>query len=75
MSAESLPKSAILGYGLGDAANNIGWQMTNLFLTTYYLHLGMDPMLVANIFLGAHLFQALVYLVAGACPTGPCWEP
>ena len=34
MNAESLPRSAILGYGLGDAANNVGWQMTNLFLTT-----------------------------------------
>ena len=70
MNAESLPRSAILGYGLGDAANNIGWQMTNLFLTTYYLYLGMDPMLVADIFLGAHLFQALVYLVAGRITDG-----
>ncbi|AKV55734.1 glucuronide transporter [Bifidobacterium actinocoloniiforme DSM 22766] len=55
----------IIGYGTGDAANNVGWQMMNLFLTTYYVYMGIDPMVVANIFLGARLFQAVVYLFAG----------
>lgn len=55
----------IVGYGTGDAANNVGWQMMNLFLTTYYIYIGIDPLAVANIFLGARLFQAIVYLFAG----------
>ena len=56
----------IIGYGVGDAANNVGWQMMNMFLTTYYVFIGINPIVVANIFLGARLFQAVVYMFAGS---------
>ena len=55
----------IIGYGMGDAANNVGWQMMNMFLATYYIYMGIDAAIVAGIFLGARLFQAVVYLFAG----------
>ncbi|MFT8988233.1 MAG: glycoside-pentoside-hexuronide (GPH):cation symporter [Bifidobacterium psychraerophilum] len=55
----------IIGYGMGDASNNVGWQMMNMFLTTYYIYMGINPAVVAAIFLGARLFQAVVYLFAG----------
>lgn len=55
----------IIGYGTGDASNNVSWQMMNLFLTTYYVYIGINPLIVANIFLGARVFQAIVYLFAG----------
>ena len=55
----------IVGYGMGDASNNVGWQMMNMFLTTYYIYMGINAAVVAAIFLGARLFQAVVYLFAG----------
>lgn len=40
----------IIGYGMGDASNNVGWQMMNMFLTTYYIYMGINPAVVAAIF-------------------------
>lgn len=55
----------IVGYGSGDLANNIGWRMMSMFLATYYIYMGIDPVVTANIFLFARFFQAVVYLLAG----------
>ncbi len=62
----ALPKSRVIGYGMGDAACNIAFQMTGLFLLLFYTDVvGINPVHAGNIFLFVKLWDALADLLAG----------
>jgi glucuronide carrier protein len=63
---EALPKSRVVGYGMGDAACNIAFQMTGLFLLVFYTEVvGINPIHAGNIFLFVKIWDAFADLFAG----------
>lgn len=60
------PATAVLGYGLGDFANNLAFSMSTSFLLLYYTDVaGLAPAAIATMFLVVRLWDAFADLFAG----------
>lgn len=60
------PATAVLGYGLGDFANNLAFSMSTNFLLLYYTDVaGLAPAAIATMFLIVRLWDAFADLFAG----------
>ncbi|WP_448072397.1 glycoside-pentoside-hexuronide (GPH):cation symporter [Georgenia yuyongxinii] len=56
----------VVGYGAGDAGNNIAFQMTGLFLLVFYTDVvGIDPAHAGSIFLFVKIWDAFADIFAG----------
>jgi glucuronide carrier protein len=61
-----LPRLQLLGYGAGDAANNLAFSMTSMFLLLYYTDVvGIAATTVGTLFLVVRVFDGLADLFAG----------
>src|SRR3954454_5746420 len=49
---DRLPRSRVVGYALGDVANNVSFQMTSLFLMAYMTDIAGVPAAVAGTIYG-----------------------
>src|SRR3954452_7035727 len=64
--APHLTAKTIIGYGAGDAGNNIAFQMTGLFLLVFYTDVvGISPAHAGSIFLFVKIWDAFADLFAG----------
>ena len=64
--AANLRRSQYLGYGAGDAANNLAFSMTSMFLLLYYTDVvGIAATTVGTLFLVVRIFDGIADLVAG----------
>lgn len=55
-----------LGYTAGDMANNLAFSLQSMFLLIYYTNVaGLDPAVIATMFLVVRVWDALADLVAG----------
>lgn len=60
------PATAVIGYGLGDFANNLAFSMSTSFLLLYYTDVaGLAPAAIATMFLVVRLWDAIADLFAG----------
>ena len=63
---DRLPLKSIIGYGAGDAANNLAFTTTSMFLLVYFTDVAGIPALAAGtLFLVVRLFDAFSDLIAG----------
>ncbi|WP_415853849.1 glucuronide transporter [Sinomonas sp. G460-2] len=63
---DRLPLTSIIGYGAGDAANNLAFTTTSMFLLVYFTDTAGIPALAAGtLFLVVRLFDAFSDLLAG----------
>ncbi|MGY5765630.1 glycoside-pentoside-hexuronide (GPH):cation symporter [Brachybacterium sp. DNPG3] len=61
-----LPRKRIVGYALGDAANNVAFQMTSLFLMVYMTDIAGVPAAIAGTIYGVtKVWAGVTDLVAG----------
>jgi glucuronide carrier protein len=61
-----LRRAAYLGYGAGDAANNLAFSMTSMFLLLYYTDVvGIAATTVGTLFLVVRVFDGFADLFAG----------
>jgi glucuronide carrier protein len=61
-----LRRSQYLGYGAGDAANNLAFSMTSMFLLIYYTDVvGLAATTVGTLFLVVRVWDGLADLLAG----------
>ncbi|WP_422115490.1 cytidylate kinase family protein [Brachybacterium sp. UNK5269] len=61
-----LPRSRILGYAMGDAANNVAFQMTSLFLMVYMTDIAGVPAAIAGVIYGVtKVWAGVTDLLAG----------
>lgn len=61
-----LPWKTIIGYGLGDVANNFAFAMGSLFLLSYYTDVaGMDAAAIGTMLLCVRVFDAFADVFAG----------
>ena len=66
IAGERLPKRAIVGYGLGDFANNLAFTLGTTFLLYYYTDVaGMSAAAVATMFFVVRLWDAVTDIFAG----------
>ena len=66
IAGERLPKGAIVGYGLGDFANNLAFTLGTTFLLYYYTDVaGMSAAAVATMFFVVRLWDAVTDIFAG----------
>src|SRR3954451_1433197 len=64
--AKRLGTAQYVGYGSGDAANNLAFSMTSLFLLLYYTDVaGIAAAAVGTMFLLVRFFDAFADLFAG----------
>ena len=63
---EGLRLPQYLGYGAGDAANNLAFSLTSMFLLLYYTDVvGIAATTVGTLFLVVRVFDAFADLFAG----------
>ncbi len=61
-----LPASSVLGYGLGDFANNLAFSLSTTFLLYYYTDVsGLSAAAIGTMFLVVRLWDAVADLFAG----------
>jgi glucuronide carrier protein len=66
IAGERLPKRSIVGYGLGDFANNLAFTLGTTFLLYYYTDVaGMSAAAVATMFFVVRLWDAVTDIFAG----------
>ncbi|GAB4098054.1 glucuronide transporter [Sinomonas halotolerans] len=64
--AHKLPLRTILGYGAGDAANNLAFTTTTMFLLVYYTDVaGISAAAAGTLFLIVRIFDAFADIFAG----------
>lgn len=65
-SGKSLKWSSIAGYGLGDAANNLAFAMTTLFLLNYYTDVvGLEAGIAGTMLAAVRIYDAFMDLLVG----------
>ncbi|CCH88475.1 glucuronide transporter:cation symporter [Modestobacter italicus] len=63
---ERLPRSRVVGYSLGDVANNVSFMMTSLFLMAYMTDIAGVPAAIAGIIYGVtKIWAGVTDLIAG----------
>ena len=63
---ERLPRRSVLGYGLGDLANNLAFSLSTAFLLYYYTDVaGLSAAAVATMFFVVRLWDAVADVFAG----------
>ena len=66
MTREGLGLAQYIGYGAGDAANNVAFSLTSMFLLLYYTDVvGIAATTVGTLFLVVRVFDAFADLFAG----------
>ncbi|MFF3500201.1 glycoside-pentoside-hexuronide (GPH):cation symporter [Streptomyces sp. NPDC003247] len=64
--AARLSRLQVLGYGAGDAGNNVAFQFSAMFLLLYYTDVvGLSPAAVGTMFLVIRAWDAVADLIAG----------
>src|SRR5215213_3447477 len=65
-SLDRLPVKTVLGYGLGDFANNLAFSLSTAFLLYYYTDVaGISAAAIGTMFLVVRLWDAFADLFAG----------
>ncbi|GAA5058733.1 glucuronide carrier protein [Thermocatellispora tengchongensis] len=61
-----LRRIQVIGYGAGDAGNNLAFSLTSMFLLVYYTDVvGLSPAAVGTMFLIVRIWDALADILAG----------
>ncbi|MCZ9338317.1 MFS transporter, partial [Streptomyces sp. TRM76130] len=61
-----LSRLQVIGYGAGDAGNNVAFQFSAMFLLLYYTDVvGLSPAAVGTMFLVIRVWDAVTDLIAG----------